>query len=575
MKRHVLHDLTIAANQGVSGHATPGDFSEIRMCVARQVSREQPIDPRSPEIARRQADAVHDNQIRYTTVRTRIEVGRQHLTHTHGEPRGAVNREGWREWRHERKACPAENACDHATIPPHLMSRIPPDNASYVARDLAHVWHPCTQMKDHEYLPLIPIRRGEGVWLEDYNGKRYLDAISSWWVNLFGHANPRINAAVRAQLERLEHVILAGFTHEPVVALSEALVRVAPEGLTRCFYADNGSAAVEVALKMSFHYWRNRGRAGKQRFITLANSYHGETLGALAVGNVELYRTIYRPLLLNTITVPSPDCFDCEPGESWAEHSRRKFAPMEAALARHAHEVAAVIVEPLVQCAGSMRMYDPVYLKLLREACDRHDVLLIADEIAVGFGRTGTMFACEQAGIRPDMLCLSKGLTGGYLPLSVVMTTDSIYSAFYDDYVKLNGFLHSHSYTGNPLACAAALASLEIFATDNVLECNEALAIRMGEHTRECLEDHPHVAEVRQHGMILAIEMVRDKAARKPYAWEERRGLTVYRHGLECGVLLRPVGNVVYFMPPYVITPDQIDRLISVAAEGIERATCD
>jgi adenosylmethionine-8-amino-7-oxononanoate aminotransferase len=456
------------------------------------------------------------------------------------------------------------------------MSRTTQDNASHVARDLAHVWHPCTQMKDHEYLPMIPIRRGEGVWLEDFNGKRYLDAISSWWVNLFGHANPRINAGVRAQLERLEHVLLAGFTHEPVVALSEELVRVAPEGLNRCFYADNGSAAVEVALKMSFHYWRNVGRAGKQRFITLSNSYHGETLGALAAGNVELYKSIYRPLLIDTITVASPDCFDCDSGESWAEHSRRKFALMEAALARHAHEVAAVIVEPLVQCAGNMRMYDPVYLELLREACDRHEVLLIADEIAVGFGRTGTMFACEQAGIRPDMLCLSKGLTGGYLPLSVVMTTDSIYGAFYDDYIKLNGFLHSHSYTGNPLACSAALASLEIFRDDNVLEHNHSLAAHMAAQVRKHgLAEHPHIAEVRQHGMILAMEMVRDKAARTPYPWEERRGLTVYRHGLEQGVLLRPVGNVVYFMPPYIVTPDEINKMVKAAAEGIEQATCE
>jgi adenosylmethionine-8-amino-7-oxononanoate aminotransferase len=448
------------------------------------------------------------------------------------------------------------------------------DNASYVSRDLARVWHPCTQMKDHEHLPMVPIRRGSGVWLEDFDGRRYLDSISSWWVNLFGHSNPRINGAVAAQLGRLEHVIFAGFTHEPAIALSESLTQLAPAGLSRCFFADNGSAAIEVAIKMSYHYWRNRGREGKRRFITLANSYHGETLGALAVGNVELYKTIYRPLLMETITVPSPDCYEREPGESWAEHSRRKFAAMEAALARHAHEVAAVIVEPLVQCAGNMRMYDPVYLTMLRESCDRHGVLLIADEIAVGFGRTGTMFACEQAGIRPDFLCLSKGLTGGYLPLSVVLTTDQIYSAFYDDYVKLNAFLHSHSYTGNPLACAAALATLDIFREDDVIERNQALAAHLGARARE-LQDHPHVAEVRQHGMIVAVEIVRDKATRTPYAWQERRGLTVYRHGLEQGVLLRPVGNVVYFMPPYVITPSEIDLMVDVARQGIERATCE
>jgi adenosylmethionine-8-amino-7-oxononanoate aminotransferase len=447
--------------------------------------------------------------------------------------------------------------------------------ASYVARDLAHVWHPCTQMKDHEReLPLIPIRRGQGVWLEDFAGKRYLDAISSWWVNLFGHCNERINRAVAAQLERLEQVILAGFTHEPVIELSEGLVAIAPQGLTRCFYADNGSSAVEVAVKMSFHYWRNVGRAGKRRFITLTNSYHGETLGALAVGNVDLYKDIYRPLLMDVISVPSPDCFEREAGESWEAHSRRKFAAMEAALARHSAETAAVIVEPLVQCAGNMRMYHPVYLGLLREACDRYGVHLIADEIAVGFGRTGTMFACNQAGIRPDFMCLSKGLTGGYLPLSAVLTTEPIYAAFYDEYTKLNAFLHSHSFTGNPLACSAALASLAIFRADDILARNQGLATHMGARARE-LQGHPHVAEVRQTGMIVAIELVRNKSTREAFAWQERRGLRVYRHAIERGVLLRPVGNVVYFMPPYVIAAEEIDLMVDVAREAIEKATCD
>jgi adenosylmethionine-8-amino-7-oxononanoate aminotransferase len=447
-------------------------------------------------------------------------------------------------------------------------------NDPYIRRDLAHVWHPCTQMKDHEKLPPIPVRRAQGAWLEDFDGKRYLDCVSSWWVNLFGHCNPRINAAVRQQLDKLEHVILAGFTHEPVIELSEALVRVLPAGLTHCFYADNGSSAVEVAVKMSFHYWRNVGRPNKRRFITLSNSYHGETLGALAVGNVELYKDIYKPLLMDVITVPSPDCFEREPQESWAEHSRRKFAHMEATLARYADEAAAVIVEPLVQCAAGMRMYDPVYLQLLRAACDRYGVHLIADEIAVGFGRTGTLFACEQAGIRPDLVCLSKGLTGGYLPLSAVVTTEDIYAAFYDEYAKLSAFLHSHSFTGNPLACAAAVETLKIFADDAVLDRNRVLAEQMGRLTRD-IQDHPHVAEVRQRGMILAIEMVLDKAQRRPYPWQERRGLRVYRHALERGLLLRPIGNVIYFMPPYVVTPDEIELMVKVAREGIELATCD
>ncbi len=446
------------------------------------------------------------------------------------------------------------------------------DNESLTRRDLRVLWHPCTQMKDHERLPMIPIRRGQGVWLEDFDGNRYLDAISSWWVNLFGHANPRIGEALKRQLDSLEHVILAGFTHEPVVRLSERLVACTPQGLEHCFYADNGSSAVEVALKMSFHYWRNTGRADKTRFINLSNSYHGETLGALAVGDVALYKETYQPLLLTPITVAAPDCYRREAGEDCAAVARRGFAEMEAALERHAQEVCAVIVEPLVQCAGGMRMYDPLYLTLLREACDRHQVHLIADEIAVGFGRTGTLFACEQAGITPDLMCLSKGLTGGYLPLSVVLSTDGIYQAFYDDYERLTGFLHSHSYTGNPLACAAALATLDIFAQDDVIAANRHLAKEMGD-AAAALADHPHVAEVRQRGMILAIEMVRSKPDREPYPWQERRGLRVYEHGLRQGVLLRPLGNVVYFMPPYVITPQQIRLMVDVAARGIDEAT--
>ena len=438
-------------------------------------------------------------------------------------------------------------------------------------RDLDVLWHPCTQMRDHEDYPPIAIKRGSGAWLEDYDGRRYLDAISSWWVNLFGHANPRINAAITDQLGRLEHVILAGFTHEPIVTLSERLVALAPKGLARCFYASDGSSAVEIALKMSFHFWRNRGEA-RTRFISLSNSYHGETLGALAVGDVALYKETYAPLLLQSITVPSPDCYLREPGESCADYSTRLFAAMEAALSRHAHETCAVIIEPLVQCAGGMRMYDPVYLKLLRAACTKYNVHLIADEIAVGFGRTGTLFACEQGGITPDFLLLGKGLTGGYLPLSVCLTTDKVYEAFYAEYSAQKAFLHSHSYTGNPLACAAANATLDFFRDDDVLNRNRQLSAYMANATAH-FADHAHVAEVRQRGMILAIEMVQDKKTRAPYAWQERRGLAVYRYGLANEALLRPLGNVVYFMPPYVITEAEIDQLVKVAREGIDRAT--
>lgn len=429
-------------------------------------------------------------------------------------------------------------------------------------------------MKDHEAFPIIPIKKGSGVWLEDFEGNRYLDAISSWWVNLFGHANPAINDAIKEQLDTLEHVILAGFTHEAAVSLAEKLVEITPRGLNWCFYADNGSSAVEVALKMSFHYWRNLGQTQKTKFITLENSYHGETLGALAVGNVALYKETYGPLLMDVITVPGPDCYYREPGESWENYCIRRFSLMEATLARHADTTCAVIVEPLVQCAGNMRMYDPVYLKLLREACNKYNVHLIADEIAVGFGRTGSLFACEQAAITPDFICLSKGLTGGYLPLSAVLTTDQIYQAFYDDYQKLTAFLHSHSYTGNALACAASLATIAIFQQQNIIEKNKKLAEAMAKAAAR-FSGHPQVAEVRQTGMILAIELVKNKQTREPYPWQERRGLRVYQYALSKGVLLRPLGNVIYFMPPYVVTEDEIRLIADVAWAGIQLAVQD
>jgi adenosylmethionine-8-amino-7-oxononanoate aminotransferase len=429
-------------------------------------------------------------------------------------------------------------------------------------------------MKDHESSAIIPIKKGQGVWLEDFDGNRYLDAISSWWVNLFGHANPHINAALKDQIDNLEQVIFAGFSHEPAINLAEQLVAVTPKGLERCFYADNGSAAVEVALKMSFHYWRNKSQSQKTKFITLENSYHGETLGALAVGNVALYKETYAPLLMDVITVPGPDCYYREPEESWADYSTRRFVLMEHTLQQHSESVCAVIIEPLVQCAGNMRMYDHIYLTLLRAACDKYQVHLIVDEIAVGFGRTGTLFACEQAVISPDFMCLSKGLTGGYLPLSAVMTTNEIYQAFYDDYHKLNAFLHSHSYTGNALACRAGLATLEIFQQNKIIENNKRLAAIMKQMTAHFIE-HAHVAEVRQTGMIVAIELVKNKQTREPYPWQERRGLKVYQYALSKGVLLRPLGNVIYFMPPYIITEAELLFIAKVAFEGIHWAIKD
>ncbi|HMV18213.1 MAG TPA: adenosylmethionine--8-amino-7-oxononanoate transaminase [Rhodocyclaceae bacterium] len=435
-------------------------------------------------------------------------------------------------------------------------------NAALLARSLAAVWHPCTQMKHHEQLPLIPIARGEGPWLYDMDGRRYLDGISSWWVNLFGHANPRIGHAIKDQLDRLEHVLLAGFTHEPVVELSERLAALTGHRLGHAFYASDGASATEIALKMSAHFWRNQGQPHKNRFVCLAGSYHGETVGALAVTDVALFRDAYAPLIRPASCVPNPDARQAMPGETAVDVARRAAAALETFLAEHAGETAALIVEPLVQCASGMAMYDPEYLRLARALCDRHQVHLIADEIAVGCGRSGSFFACEQAGITPDFLCLSKGISGGYLPLSIVLTRDAVYNVFYDNDTA-RGFLHSHSYTGNPLACRAALATLDIFAEDEVIAANRHRATRLGEAFRAAVGDHPRVRHLRQQGMILAFDVADAPPdfARRYFAEALRREL-----------LLRPIGPTVYTLPPYILDDMHIDFLARRSAEALEAA---
>jgi adenosylmethionine-8-amino-7-oxononanoate aminotransferase len=458
------------------------------------------------------------------------------------------------------------------------MTNHPQSNTDLLARSLSAVWHPCSQMKHYEHFPLMPIARGNGVWLYDYDKKRYLDAVSSWWVNLFGHGNPRINAALRDQLETLEHVMLAGFTHEPVVLLSERLRELAPAGLGHCFYASDGASATEIALKMSAHFWRNSGKPDKAQFISLENSYHGETLGALSVTDVALFRTAYGALIRQQATVPSPDSRKAVPGESAEDYALRCADALERYLQQHHAQLAAFIIEPLVQGAAGMAMYHPVYLRRAQQLCSEYDVHLIADEIAVGMGRTGTMFACEQApaalspspspasgrgehdsaggeiknGITPDFLCLSKGITGGYLPLSVVMTSDEIYQAFYGDEMT-SGFLHSHSYTGNPLACRAALATLDIFARDDVLAVNRGKAAYLNGISAP-LREHRAVHNWRNTGMIWAFEVdtVQPNFAQRCFAL-----------ALENELLLRPLGNTIYFMPPYIIDEPEMDWLVN------------
>ncbi len=428
-------------------------------------------------------------------------------------------------------------------------------NKELKEEDLKYIFHPCTQMKDHERLPLIPIKSGCGVILEDFDGNKYIDAISSWWVNTLGHSNKYINEKIKSQLDTLEHVLLAGFTHEPAIKLSKKLVELTPKGLDKVFFADNGSSGIEVALKMAFHYYANKGEQ-REYFVSLSGSYHGETIGALSVSDMGLYKDIYNPILIKTLQGKSPK-------NQTIEEANFALDDMENLLKLNHKNIVSVIVEPLVQCAGNMNMYHPSYLFGLRKLCDKYDVLLIADEVAVGFGRTGKLFACELAGITPDFMVLSKGLTAGYLPLSVVMLTNKIYDMFYCEYDTkgVKSFLHSHSYTGNPLSVTAAIAGLEFLENENILQKNQDTIELIREQSLR-LTNISSVANIRQQGMIFAFDII-------GYKSEDRIGLKIYEFALKHGVLIRPLGNVVYFMPPYVIKNDEIVKVFDVMIDAV------
>ncbi|WP_258187543.1 adenosylmethionine--8-amino-7-oxononanoate transaminase [Trinickia symbiotica] len=432
----------------------------------------------------------------------------------------------------------------------------------WAARSLAAIWHPCTQMKHHERLPLVAVARGEGAWLFDHDGRRYLDAISSWWVNLFGHANPRINDALKAQLDMLEHAMLAGCTHTAAVELAERLSRLTRGTLGHAFFASDGASAVEIALKMSFHYWRNSGLPEKREFVCIANGYHGETIGALGVTDVALFKDAYDPLIRCAHVAASPDARLAQPGETAVDVARRALEDVRALFESRAERIAALIVEPLVQCATGMAMHDPSYVAGLRALCDEFRVHLIADEIAVGCGRTGTFFACEQAGVWPDFLCLSKGISGGYLPLSIVLSRDEVFAAFYDDDTT-RGFLHSHSYTGNPLACRAALATLDLIEADDVLAANEtkssALFAALGS-----LASHEKVRHLRRRGTLIAFDVALEGDAARTFS---RR---FFANALARELLMRPIGTTVYLMPPYILDNEQIAWLAARTRETFE-----
>ncbi|QOR35462.1 adenosylmethionine--8-amino-7-oxononanoate transaminase [Clostridium sp. 'deep sea'] len=438
-----------------------------------------------------------------------------------------------------------------------------------VDKDLKYIWHPCSQMKDYEEFKPIIIKRGQGIYLYDINGKSYADAVSSWWCNLLGHSNKRINKALAEQVNKIEHVIFSNFSNVPAIELCEKLDKLLPAGLEKFFFTDNGSAAVEACLKMSFHYHMLSGNKTKTKFMALTNAYHGETIGALSVTDLDIYSKMYKPLMVDVIRVQGPDCYRCKYHKKRESCQAECFEHVEKAIAEHGTEVASFIVEPLVQAAAGMKIYPPCYLKKLRTICTNNNIHLIADEIAVGYGRTGKMFACDHAGISPDMMCLSKGLSGGYMPLALAVTTKEIYNMFYGDYSEGRAFLHSHTYSGNAMGCAVAVEVLKILEEDNIIEQCQEKAKLFNSMIVDALQNHKYVGEIRSIGLINAIELVKDKQTKIPFNYQQRIGYQIYRKAVEKGLLLRPLGDVLYFNPPLITTTDDMKFMIDVCVQSI------
>ena len=437
----------------------------------------------------------------------------------------------------------------------------------WAKKDLEYIWHPCSQMKDYEELPPIVVDHGKGMYLYDIDGNRYVDVVSSWWCNLLGHCNDRINSAIKKQVDTLEHVIFANFTHKTAITLCDKLSKVLPVGLCKFNFTDNGSSAIEAAMKVSFQYHYQTGNPQKKRFMALSDAYHGETIGALSVGALDLYAELYKPILLDVVRIDGPDCFRCPYGKCRDNCSCECFEKAEKTFEKYGDETAAILVEPLLQGSAGMKVYPPLYLRKLRELCDKYNVHFIADEIATGYGRTGKMFACNHAGISPDIMCLSKGLTGGYMPMAMFVTTQKIYDAFYADYNEGKTFMHSHTYSGNPLACSAAIEVLNILEDEKIIEKANEKAPYFTKIIKDKFLPLENVGEVRTIGLINAIELVKDKNTKEPFDSKLRVGYQIYKKALKKGVLLRPLGNVIYFNPPLIISKEDMDFVTDVALE--------
>ncbi|MBI5443937.1 MAG: adenosylmethionine--8-amino-7-oxononanoate transaminase [Deltaproteobacteria bacterium] len=450
-----------------------------------------------------------------------------------------------------------------------------PRTLALEAADRAHLWHPFTQAAEWDEEEMLIVERAEGCWLVDTEGRRYLDGVSSLWVNVHGHRRAEIDRAIAEQLGRVAHSTLLGLASVPSIELARRLIELAPGRLSRVFYSDSGSTAVEVALKMAYQFFRQRGRPGDERrtrFVAFTDAYHGDTVGSVSLGGIDLFHGIYRPLLFDALRAPYPYCYRCPEGKRPESCAMSCLGRLGELLDRHGEEVCAVVIEPLVQGAAGIITAPDGFLAGVKELCRRHGVLLVCDEVATGFGRTGTFFACEQEGVEPDLLCLAKGISGGYLPLAATLVTEEVYEAFRGPYEAHRTFFHGHSYTGNPLACAAGLASLDVFASERLIEKLPARSARLQRRLAEEVEPLEPVGEVRQRGLMVGIELVADRATREAYPPALRLGRRVILAARERGVVIRPLGDVIVLMPPLAVSEEELDLLVRVTAESIRAA---